>query len=304
MHKLLILSRYGDEYRHWVDAAALPDLEIVTAPGPGCDIVFGEPILIRDILQQLPDLDWVQATFAGVEPLLDRSLRRDYLLTNARGVFGGLMSEFVFGYLLLHARRIVERLELQRQHQWDPTTTGTLRGKTIGLLGVGSIGAVLAGTARHFKMTVRGYTHSSETCPDVNAYYHGKDLLEFGRGLDYLVSVLPNTAGTRGIVDASLIGVLPSHALFVNVGRGSALDESALAEALDGGRIAGAVLDVFQQEPLPPEHRFWRTKNLFITSHTSAPSFPEDITALFVENYHRLMRGEPLNYPVNFEKGY
>jgi phosphoglycerate dehydrogenase-like enzyme len=313
MTRLLILSKRADEYHRLVEAAALPGLEaLVAAPDPGqalalgadWDVVFGEPSLIRGVLPSLGNLRWVQATWAGVEPLLDPSLRRDYTLTNARGVFGGLMSEFVIGYLLLHERKVIQRYQSQQAGSWDAAITGTLRGKTLGLLGVGSIGAHLAGTAKHFGMTVRGYTHSSETCADVDAYFHGDGLREFASGLDYLVNTLPNTAGTRRIVNASLLGQLPTHAVFVNIGRGSAVDDAALVEALQTGRLAAAVLDVFEQEPLPPEHPFWQAPNLLMTFHTAAPSFPEDLTRLFVENYRLYLQGKPLNYQVDFERGY
>ncbi len=303
MTRLILLSKSEKQYRLLLEAAELPDLEIVTTPVAVCEIAFGETNLIRDLLPRLLSLRWAQATWAGIEPLLDPSLRRDYVLTNARGVFGPLMSEYVFGYLLLHERKILQRLENQRKHAWDPAITGTLRGKTLGLLGVGSIGAHLAGTAKHFGMTVRGFTRSSETCPDVDQYFH-TDLPAFAAGLDYLVCVVPNTPDTRGMVDAAVLAALPPTALLVSVGRGDALDDAALAAALSAGKLAGAVLDVFRQEPLPPNHFFWDTPNLFITSHTAAPSLPEDIVKVFIENYHRYRRGEPLKYQVNFEKGY
>jgi phosphoglycerate dehydrogenase-like enzyme len=312
MPKLLILSKHAGEYRNLVEEARLAELELVAASnasevgsiGVDCEIVFGEPTLIRESLPALKGLRWAQATWAGVEPLLDPSLQRDYILTNARGVFGGLMSEYVFGYLLFHERRILERFQAQRERRWDSSVTGTLRGKSIGLLGVGSIGAHLATTAKHFGMNVRGYTRSSEDCSAVDVYFHGDDLLDFAKGLDYLVSVLPNTSETRRIVDADLLNTLPPHAIFVNVGRGSAVDETALVQVLEKGKIAGAVLDVFDQEPLPEAHPFWTTPNLWITFHTSAPSFPADITDLFVENYHRFINGQELKYQVDFERGY
>jgi len=312
MPKLLILARKADKYHQLVEAANLPELELVSTSsvteagsiGASCEVLFGEPTLIREVLPALTNLRWVQSTWAGVEPLLDSSLRRDYILTNARGVFGELMSEYVFGYLLAHERRIFERFQAQQEHRWDNTLTGKLRDKTIGLLGVGSIGAHLAGTAKHFGMTVRGYTRSSEDCPDVDAYYHGATLLDFARELDYLVSVLPNTSETRRIVDANVLNALPPHAIFINVGRGSAVDEPALVEALESGKIAGAVLDVFEQEPLPENHPFWSTPNLLLTFHTSAPSLPADLASLFVENYHRFLEGDELKYQVDFERGY
>ena len=303
MPKLLILSKHTDEYRRLIEAAHLPDLEILRAPGLDADILFGEPDRIRDALASFLALAWVQATWAGVEPLLDPALRRDYVLTNARGVFGPLMSEFVFGYLLLHERKILQRLEAQKEQRWDPTLTGTLRGKTIGLLGVGSIGAELARTAKFFNMIVHGFTRSSESCPDVNEYFH-VDLPAFVSNLDYFVSVLPNTAETRHIINVHVLSALPEHAIFINVGRGSAVDESALVAALETGAIAGSVLDVFAQEPLPVGHPLWSAPNAFITSHTSAPSFPEDIARLFIENYRLYVEGKPLKHVVDFEKGY
>lgn len=312
MTKLLIVSGYADEYQRLFEAEKLPTLEIATAKNSAeaevteldYEIVLGEPKLIQPILMKLRNLRWVQSMYAGVEQFLDPSLRRDYVLTNARGMFGGSMSEYVFGYLLNHERRIFERYRAQQEHRWDGSTTGMVRGKTIGLLGVGSIGAEIARTAKHFEMTVRGYTRSSEDCRDVDAYYHGNDLRAFARDLDYMVSVLPNTVETRRIVDASLLNALPSHAIFINVGRGNAVDESALIHALESKQIAGAILDVFDQEPLPTDHPFWTVPNLLITFHTSAPSLPEDVVRIFRENYLRYLRGEELKYKVDFERGY
>lgn len=303
MPKLRILSKQEGEYRQLIEAAHLPDLEILSAPGLDADIIFGEPNLIVDALDSLPDLGWVQATWAGVEPLLDSTLRRDYILTNARGVFGALMSEFIIGYLLLHERKILQRLASQKEEYWDTTPTGTLRGKTIGILGVGSIGAEVARTAKFFGMNVRGFTRTSESCPAVDEYFHA-DLPAFVSTLDYFVSVLPNTKSTRQIINAAVLKALPKHAIFINVGRGSAVDEAALADALETEAVAGSVLDVFKQEPLPAGHPLWSAPNTFITSHTSAPSFPADIAKLFIENYRLYIEGKSLKYVVNFENGY
>jgi phosphoglycerate dehydrogenase-like enzyme len=122
--------------------------------------------------------------------------------------------------------------------------------------------------------------------------------------LDYLVCILPRTKDTNKIVDAKFLGILPSHAIFINVGRGNAVDEVALVNALDKGELAAAVLDVFDKEPLPDDHPFWVTPNVYMTFHTSAISYPEDMTKLFVENYHRYIQGKTLQYVVNFERGY
>jgi len=302
MHRLRILSKHGLTYRQLIEAAALSDLAIVD--DESCDIVFGEPALIAPALPQLPSVRWVQSTWAGVEPLLDPALRRDYALTNVRGVFGAPMSEYVFAYLLAHERRLFEKHASQQERRWDAAPPGTLRGKTIGLIGVGSIGEALARTARHFGMRVKGYTRSSEASGDVDEYFHGDTLPAFARDLDYLVAVVPNTAATRRLVDAALLAALPARAVFVNPGRGSSVDEAALLAALRQNRIAGAVLDVFEREPLAPEHPFWTLPNVRITSHTAAISFPEDIAPLFIENYRRWIAGGPLRHRVDFDLGY
>jgi phosphoglycerate dehydrogenase-like enzyme len=319
MPKLLILSRDANEYKQLIRTAHLPDLEFAATPQES-DIVLGEPRLIRDTLPSLATLKWVQAIYAGVEPLVDPAQRRDYILTNARGVFGELMSEFVFGYLLFHEKKILERMQSQQAKQWQRSESGVLREKTIGLLGVGSIGAHLAGTAKHFGMKVKGFTRASEESKQVDQYFHpsapsshgdaaqsptGKEgLMEFAGGLDYLVCVLPRTEDTNRIVDATLLEAMPPHAVLINVGRGNAVDETALVDALNDGRLAAAVLDVFEKEPLPQDHPFWTTPNLYMTFHTSAISYPKDITELFVENYQLYLAGRPLKYVVDFERGY
>jgi phosphoglycerate dehydrogenase-like enzyme len=303
MPVLLILSGDAEEYKRLIASAGLPDLTLTSEP-PQSDIVLGEPKLIRDALPRLSSLKWAQSIYAGVEPLVDPQQRHDYVLTNAREVFGPLMSEYVFGYLLFHEKKMLERIRTQQARQWQRQESGVLRGKTMGLLGVGSIGAYLAGTAKHFGMTVRGYTRSSETSNQVDRYYHGDDLIEFANGLDYLISILPRTEDTNQLVDADLLAALPRHAVFINVGRGNAVDEPALVEALKEGKLAAAVLDVFEKEPLPESHPFWTTPNLYMTFHTSAISYPEDITKLFIENYHLYIAGKPLKHIVDFERGY
>jgi len=315
MHTLLILSRFAQDYHALIDSAHLPDLAIVStsdaaeaaAQATPFDLAFGEPALLRQAMPSLTGVRWIQSTWAGVEPLLDSALRRDYVLTNARGVFGPQMSEYVFGYLLAHERRIFERQAAQAAGVWDQTPPARLRGKQIGLLGVGTIGAALASTAKHFGMRVKGYTRASEASADVDEYFHGPladCAAALGSDLDYLVSVMPDTGATRHLVDDRLLRALPARAIFVNPGRGGVVDESALASALQEGRLAGAILDVFATEPLPADHVFWRMPNVRITAHTAALSAPPDIAPIFIDNYRRLLRGEPLLYRVDFEQGY
>src|ERR1700730_12387917 len=159
-HKPLIDSQPAPQAHQFVDAAGLPDLATCSASNAAeashcatdCDIILGDPSLVCQVLPRMSRLVWVQSTWAGVEPLVDPAQRHDYLLTAACDVFGGQMSEYVFGYLLAHERLILQKHASQQAGSWDKTPPGTLHGKTMGLLGVGSIGAALARTAKHFGM--------------------------------------------------------------------------------------------------------------------------------------------------------
>jgi phosphoglycerate dehydrogenase-like enzyme len=311
-NNLLILSQDSEDYKHLIEAASLPGLSILSTNQPDqaiqqgshADLLLGEPSLVSKVLNSLPQIKWVQTTWAGIEPLLADGMRRDYLLTNARNVYGSMMSEYVFGYLLLIERRILPRWQSQGAGKWDERPNGTLRGKLLGLMGVGTIGSHIAQTAKHFGMIVYGYTRETETCAYVDKYFHPAELAQFVQDLDYLVCTLPGTPATRGLVDHLFLDALPKKTWLINVGRGSTINETALADALNNGTLAGAVLDVFTQEPLPANHPLWSTPHTFITSHTAARNYLPDIASLFVQNYQRLIRGEPLLYQVDFNQGY
>jgi len=309
--QLLIFSAQAGAYQRLI-GDALPDLPVVATTsaaeartlGATCPLVLGDPGLVRQILPDLVALQWVQSTWAGIDTLLDPKLRRDYILTNVRGIFGSAIAEYVIGYAVMHQRLGWQRFRAQQQGCWDATPPGMLRGKTMGILGVGSIGAFLAETAKRFGMHTLGYTSHSRDCPFVDRYFHGVEIYAFAAAADYLVCTLPNTPASRHLVDAGVFAVMPAHAVFVNVGRGSVVDEQALVEALEHGRIGGAILDVFEEEPLPPDHALWKLPNVIVTSHTAALSFPEDIAPLFVDNYRRWVAGATLRHAVDFARGY
>jgi glyoxylate/hydroxypyruvate reductase A len=153
-------------------------------------------------------------------------------------------------------------------------------------------------------MQVYGYTRQSETCLDVDKYIHGDRMVDFATGLDYVVCSLPGTPFTDGVINDEFLASLPSTAWFINIGRGTTVNEYALVQALNRGSIAGAVLDVFMEEPLPANHPLWKTPNTFITCHTAAINNPPDIASLFIENYRLLIDGKALLYQVDVEQQY
>lgn len=312
MHKLLILSEFAEMCHHLIKSRHLPDLEIVSfhnskemdQPAFDCNIALGDPDLLSSVITNLKRLEWIQSTWAGIKPLLDEELPRNYILTNIKGVFGPMISEFVFCYMLMHEKKALARYASQQQNQWNETSPGFLAGKTMGIMGVGSIGGHIAQTAKYFGMNTKGVTRRKQNCQSIDHYYHLNQIKEFVADLDYLVSVLPHTQQTNELIDYTVLSAMKKEAVIINVGRGNVIHEEALIQALNERNLAAAVLDVFQEEPLPRNHPFWNTRNLLVTSHTAAPSIPEDVATVFCENYHNFRQGDPLNYRIDFEQGY
>lgn len=266
--------------------------------------LLAEPSLALTILDELPNLRWYQSTWAGVESLLAAPNTQNYTLTNIKGVFAPLMSEYVMAHCLAHERQLYAHHAAKLQQQWRNTPNGVIRGKTMLIMGVGSIGSAVAAAARFFGMHVLGVINSPRPMDGLDEVGGFADLQQLLPRADYLVNILPNTPATQNIVDAAFLAQMKSSAVFINVGRGQAVVEADLAAALHNGTIAGAVLDVYRTEPLPFDHEFWHTPNLTLTSHTAAPSYPADIFAVFIDNYQRFVRGEPLLYTVDFTRGY
>lgn len=309
---VLILSSRAADYHRLLAPAVACEVELHSATTreeaapwlAACEIVLADPPLVRPLLPQLTALSWLQSTYAGVETLLAPELRRDYVLTNARGAFGDLMAEYVLGYIIMHERYGWQRFLAQREQRWDATWPRRLRGKTMGLVGVGSIGAEIARAAKCFGLHTLGYTRTRHDSPHIDRYFHGDALAEMAAESDYLVCSLPNTTASRHLIDRAVLAAMPQHALLVNVGRGSTVDEAALINSLQAGQIAGAVLDVFETEPLPSGHPLWGLPNVLITCHTSALSYPEDIAPIFERNLRCFLADEPLLNVVDFERQY
>ena len=269
----------------------------------GETVVFGNPGMIADALPDMPDVRWVQSSWAGVTPLIDHH-RRDYCLTGLKGVFGAQMAEYVLGYLLARELKLLERLEAQRHRQWFTELSGTLSGKQLGIMGTGSIGRHIAASCRPFGLEISGFSRTGAPADGFDRVLSTGDLGEFLAPLDYLVCVLPDTPGTSGLLDAAALQKMRPDAYLINVGRSSILDEDALLMALDRRELAGALLDVFDSEPLPPDSRLWNVPHLTLTAHISAVSHPELIVPVFIDNFRRYRDGQPLNHVVDFAAGY
>jgi phosphoglycerate dehydrogenase-like enzyme len=266
-------------------------------------VVLGQPDLVAEALGEMPEVRWVQSNWAGVTPLLDLG-RSDYMLTGVKDTFGSQMAEYVLGYMLANELKIFERRGRQVNRCWWDEPSGTLQGKTLGIMGTGSIGRHIAGMAQPFGMRITGFSRSGASVEGFKQVFAASQLDDFLAQPDYLVCVLPDTPGTRNMLDTNAFRAMKNSCYLVNVGRGALIDEEALAQALVKGELSGVVLDVFQTEPLPQESPLWNAPGLIVTAHVAAKSWPEGIARIFRENYRRYTAGEPLKYQIDFEKGY
>lgn len=309
---LLIVSKDALTYKQLLENANLPQLTLHAFTKPEdarascqtCNILLSEPHLAASLLSDMPKLEWVQSSWAGITPLLQDDLRKDYRLTGVKDIFGPLMSEYVFAYILFFERRILEHIAAQKKQDWHPVLPKQLSGKTIGILGTGSIGSHVALTAQHFGLKVKGFSQSGNAKTNLDVVYAPPHLAAFLQDTDYLVNSLPDTPDTQNLLNKSSFERMKQESIFINIGRSSIVNEDVLVNALNTQQIAAAVLDVFQVEPLPKNHPLWTSPNTYITSHTSGPSFPEAIIDIFKKNYQHFINQETLEYLVDFKKGY
>lgn len=313
MHRLLIASRDENAYQEQINQLSLPSLEIVQSidsiknadPLRKATILLGDPDLCAQVLMHKcgEDITWVQSTWAGIKPILDTQ-KTNVIVTGVKDIFGAQMREYVLTYMLHFSRKVDEFRILQQQHQWSQPKSDSLYGKTIGILGLGSIGMKIAHTAKHFGMHVVGVSRQTNNSPSVDQHYTLMQFSKYAPQLDYLVSLLPHTKETEKVIDESFISKLKSSCVLINAGRAQSIDYDALQYALQNQCIKGAVLDVFEQEPLPNNNPLWQMQNVFITQHTAAISDVVDITSIFVENYHRYVKNQPFKFQIDWQLGY
>jgi phosphoglycerate dehydrogenase-like enzyme len=312
MNNLLIFESDASVYLGEISKRDLGNIQIVAAVddqqaqkyASWANIILGQPALIASILKETDQLQWVQSTFAGVEPLCKPGLPQNYLLTGVKDIFGPLMSEYVFGYILSRERSILATDRNQQNRVWQRIKYRSLANITIGIVGLGSIGRAIARTAAHFNMRVLGMKRTSGEVDVVDQLYLPSELDIFLPQLDYLVLILPDTSESRNFITRKELNMMNKSSILINVGRGVTVNQSDLIAALESKTIGGAILDVFEEEPLLPDNPLWGMKNVVVTPHNSAYSFPEQVVDIFCENYQRFVDGLPLRYAVDFNRGY
>jgi phosphoglycerate dehydrogenase-like enzyme len=250
-------------------------------------------------------LKWLQAMGAGVDWALVPELPAHVTVTRAPGIFAPWMREYALGWLLWVTQRTETYRSAQRERRWDQRVAPTrLAGATLAVVGLGDIGRVIARGARALGLRVVGVSRSGRAAPGVDRVYRTAQLARALGEADFVVVVLPLTGATRGLIDARALAAMRPGAWLMNIGRGPVVDERALLAALDGRRIAGAILDVFATEPLPPDHPLWRHDNVVVTPHIAGPDVPEEMAPLFNDNLARYLAGRPLRHVVDRRRGY
>jgi D-2-hydroxyacid dehydrogenase (NADP+) len=226
------------------------------------------PMLSDHVLQLGRRLRWVQALGTGVDNLIDRPcLRKDVIVTNVRGIHGPPVSEAAMAAMLALARNLPRALRLQQKRQWQRFPARLLHDKTVGIFGVGAIAEALAPKCKVFGMHVVGVSSAPRPLPGFDRMYGSGELAKAAGEFDFFVLLTPLTERTRNCVDAKVFAAMKPTSFFINLARGGVVDEPVLLEALREGRIAGAALDVFTEEPLPADHPFWSMDNVIITTH-------------------------------------
>lgn len=226
------------------------------------------PMVTARVIEQAADLKWIQTLGTGVDNLADQAvLRKDVIVTNVRGIHGPPVSEAALAGMLALARNLPGAVRAQDARQWRRWPAQLLHNKTVGIFGVGAIAAALAPKCKAFGMRVIGVSSTPREVPGFDGMYLRDELLRVVGEFDFFVLLTPLTAATRNCIDAEVLAAMKPTGFLVNLARGGVVDEAALVEALRKGRIAGAALDVFNEEPLPADHPFWAMDNVVITTH-------------------------------------
>ena len=259
------------------------------------------------LAQRAPRLRWIQSLTAGVEQwLASPDLPGDVVLTCARGTHRVQMPENILGALFLITKQLPGIVLDQRERRWRRRVNDTLAGKTLGILGLGVIGTELARKAAALEMRVIATRRAAGTAPHVERVYGADGTEAVLAAADFVLLLLPSTAETRGIMNRKRLEAMKPTAWLLNFGRGDLVVEADLVQTVTSRRIAGAVLDVFPTEPLPPESPLWTTDGIVIFPHVGGlhPERDTLVAELFADNMRRFLAGVPLREVVDRARGY
>ncbi len=279
----------------------LPDAEILL----GWNFRAGN---LRDAWNHANKLRWIHWCGAGIDAVLFPELREsNVVLTNSRGVFDQAMAEYVLGLIIAMTKQFPQTLAFQSQRQWKHRYTECITARTVLVVGVGSIGRVIARLLSATGLVVSGVgTRARDNDADFGAIHNANNLNDVLPDADYVVNIVPLTEKTAHLFGEQQFKAMKPSAYFINVGRGASVDETALIDALKTNEIAGAALDVFEKEPLPENSPLWTLPNVIVSPHMSGDfvGHLEALVTVFIDNFQRYQAGEPLLNIVDKKAGY
>ena len=313
MQKLLIYHRRAGELRDLI-AGQVRDLDIAAGFDDATldrHVADAEALLAfkfpLDALERARRLRWIQLTSAGAEQLLPaRGRLAHVVVTNTRGIHVELMADYALGTMVLLNMHIPRFLADQQRRVWEQRLSVPLAGKTLGVIGAGAIGAEIVRRAAVFGMHVLAVKRTTGLVPGAAEVVEPDGLHGVLARSDFVVLVVPQTAETRGMIGEAALRAMKPTAYLINIARGSVVDEPALAHALRKQWIAGAALDVFEEEPLAPDSPLWSLPNAVITPHVAGEpaDYARRVAEVFVDNVTRLRGARALRNIVDFDRGY
>jgi phosphoglycerate dehydrogenase-like enzyme len=288
------------------DPAARRQMDAILADA---EVIYGFR-LPGNVITRSPKLKWIQVMAAGVDKYLtDEILQSRVTVTNVSGIHATTIGEFVLGLMLIFIKRSNLCFELKQQKRWQPFNTGILRGKTVGIVGLGNIGREVARLSKSFGMNVlatRRSAREGQRCRDVDSLYSPEHMEDLLARSDFVVLTLPLTAHTYHIIGEAQLRSMSPTSYLINIARGNIVDEEALIRALEEKWIAGAGLDVFAEEPLPSESPLWELPNVIFSPHVAGgmENYIERTNVVFCENLERYLNKRKLFNVVNKKHGY
>jgi phosphoglycerate dehydrogenase-like enzyme len=306
------LSMLG-ELRETADVVIGNSAQAFESAPANADIICnwsGSLSLAREVFLKSPRVRWLHSRSAGLErTLFPELIASDVTMTNGKGVFSPSLGEFALGAILYFAKDFRRMIRNQMAGVWEPFDVQPISGKTVGIIGYGDIGRAVAARVRAMGMQVlavkRHVSHGAAD-PLVDKIYRPDQRIEMLSRCDYVVVATPLNAETQGLIGKAEIAAMKPSAVIINLGRGPVIDERAMITALSEHAIKGAALDVFDEEPLPAGHPFYRLENVLLSPHCAdhTPDWLDNAMRFFITQYERFRRGEPLLNVVNKKLGY
>jgi phosphoglycerate dehydrogenase-like enzyme len=278
------------------------------------EVIFnwsGSLSLIREVFLMSPAVRWIHSRSAGLErTLFPELIATDVIMTNGSGVFSPSLGEFALGAILYFAKDFRRMIRNQMAGVWEPFDVLPIAGQTVGIVGYGDIGRAVATRVRAMEMKVlavkRHVPAKSNSDPLADQIYGPDYLIETLSRCDYVVVAAPLNAETLGLIGEAEFAAMKPSAVIINVGRGPVIDEHAMIKALSEYKIKGAALDVFDEEPLPKGHPFYKLENVLLSPHCAdhTPDWLDNAMRFFIAQFERFRRGEPLLNVVDKKLGY